>query len=102
MRIVIDYQSKIVSRYGIVTIINEKSCMHLIISPAAAFIEATLHRASAEPPNIPPGEHKLSETDPNGGSPWDGRRAPGVLNTFVVFFLFFHFARRFWNQTCFK
>lgn len=26
-------------------------------------------------------------------------RAPGVLNTFVVFFLFFHLARRFWNQT---
>ena len=23
------------------------------------------------------------------------RRAPGVLNTFVVFFRFFHFARRF-------
>ena len=36
---------------------------------------------------------------PNGDRPWDGSRAPGVRNTFVVFFLFFHLARRFWNQT---
>jgi hypothetical protein len=37
---------------------------------------------------------------PKGGNPWDGKRAPGVLNTFVVFFLFFHLALRFWNHTC--
>jgi hypothetical protein len=40
----------------------------------AAFIEATLHRAS-DPPNMP-GEQSPSETEPNGGSPWEGRRAP--------------------------
>lgn len=28
-----------------------------------------------------------------------GSRAPGERKTFVVFFLFFHLARRFWNQT---
>lgn len=37
----------------------------------------------------------------NWASPWwDGRRAPGVRNTFVVFLRFFHLALRFWNQTC--
>lgn len=29
---------------------------------------------------------------PKGGRPCEGKRAPGVLNTLVVFFLFFHFA----------
>lgn len=43
--------------------------------------------------------HRLSDMDPNGGSPWDGNRAPGLLNTFVDFLRFFHFALRFWNQT---
>ena len=37
---------------------------------------------------------------PNGESPVEGRRAPGVRNTLVVFLRFFHLARRFWNQTC--
>lgn len=36
---------------------------------------------------------------PKGERPVGGSRAPGVRNTFVVFFLFFHLARRFWNQT---
>lgn len=39
--------------------------------------------------------HILSDMDPNGGSPWDGNRAPGLLNTFVDFLRFFHFALRF-------
>lgn len=43
--------------------------------------------------------HKPSPIAPKGGRPCDGSRAPGVLNTLVVFFLFFHFALRFWNQT---
>lgn len=43
--------------------------------------------------------HKPSDMDPNGGSPWDGNSAPGLRNTFVDFLRFFHFARRFWNQT---
>lgn len=60
----------------------------------------TLHLGS-ELLNIPEG-HKLSDIEPNGGNPWDGKRAPGVRNTFVVFFLFFHLARRFWNHTCHK
>ena len=36
---------------------------------------------------------------PNGDRQVEGMRAPGDVNTFVVFFLFFHLARRFWNQT---
>jgi hypothetical protein len=51
------------------------------------------------PPNIPE-EQSPSDMLPKGGNPWDGKRAPGVLNTFVVFFLFFHLALRFWNHTC--
>jgi hypothetical protein len=47
-----------------------------------------------------PEEHIPSGMLPKGGNPWDGKRAPGVLNTFVVFFLFFHLALRFWNHTC--
>lgn len=43
---------------------------------------------------------KASFIVPNGVIPGLGNKAPGVRNTFVVFFLFFHFARRFWNQTC--
>lgn len=43
---------------------------------------------------------KASFMVPNGDIPGLGRRAPGVRNTLVVFFLFFHFARLFWNQTC--
>lgn len=39
--------------------------------------------------------HILSDMDPKGGSPWDGNRAPGLLNTFVDFLRFFHFALRF-------
>jgi hypothetical protein len=61
-------------------------------------IPPTPQRLSA-PPNIPE-EHRPSDILPKGGSPWDGRSAPGVLNTFVVFFLFFHLALRFWNHTC--
>lgn len=60
-------------------------------------IPVTLHRGS-ELLNIPVG-HKLSDIEPNGGNPWDGNKAPGVRKTFVVFFRFFHFALRFWNQT---
>lgn len=58
----------------------------------------TPQRLSA-PPNIPE-EQSPSDMLPKGGNPWDGKRAPGVLNTFVVFFLFFHLALRFWNHTC--
>jgi len=61
-------------------------------------IPPTPQRLSA-PPNMPE-EHSPSDMLPKGGNPWDGRRAPGVLNTFVVFFLFFHLALRFWNHTC--
>jgi hypothetical protein len=61
-------------------------------------IPPTPQRLSAAP-NIPD-EQSPSDMAPKGGNPWDGRRAPGVLNTFVVFFLFFHLALRFWNQTC--
>lgn len=49
--------------------------------------------------NIPV-EHRPSLMAPKGGSPWEGNSAPGVRKTFVVFFLFFHFALLFWNQTC--
>ena len=34
-----------------------------------------------------------------GDRPVEGRSAPGVRNTLVVFLRFFHLARRFWNQT---
>lgn len=44
---------------------------------------------------VGPKEHRLSvddPIDPNGGNVWDGRRAPGLRNTFVLFFRFFHLA----------
>ena len=36
---------------------------------------------------------------PKGDRQVEGMSAPGVRKTFVIFFLFFHLARRFWNQT---
>lgn len=42
---------------------------------------------------------KASFIVPNGDIPGFGNSAPGVRKTLVVFFLFFHFARRFWNHT---
>lgn len=54
------------------------------------------HRASA------PNEQKPSPIEPKGGKVCEGRRAPGVRNTFVDFFRFFHLARLFWNQTYMK
>lgn len=60
-------------------------------------MEATPHRVSVVP-NIPEPQ-RPSPIAPKGGRPWEGRRAPGVRKTFVVFFLFFHLARRFWNHT---
>ena len=45
---------------------------------------------------------KASASDPieNGDKPVEVSKAPGVRNTLVAFFRFFHFARRFWNHTC--
>lgn len=61
-------------------------------------IPATPHRDSDALNMLEP--HRPSPIAPNGGKPCEGKRAPGVRNTFVVFLRFFHFARRFWNQTC--
>lgn len=44
----------------------------------------------------------IPELDPKGGSGWEGMKAPGLRNTLLDFFRFFHFARRFWNQTWWK
>lgn len=47
-------------------------------------------------------EQSVSFIPLKGLREWEGSRAPGVRKTFVVFFRFFHLARRFWNQTCSK
>jgi hypothetical protein len=47
---------------------------------------------------VGPNEHKPSvdePIEPNGGNVCDGNKAPGLRNTFVVFFRFFHFALNF-------
>lgn len=65
------------------------------ISPVA--IPVTPHRDSDVLNMLEP--QRPSPIAPKGGRPCEGRRAPGVRNTFVVFFRFFHLARLFWNHT---
>lgn len=83
------------------TKLNYTSFKKIIFLPAVIGLTPTLHRS---PPNIDE-PHRPSPIAillifaPKGGRPWDGKSPPGLRNTFVVFFRFFHFARRFWNQT---
>lgn len=57
----------------------------------------TPHRSlpNIEVPHSPSPIAILVMFAPNGGSPCDGSRAPGVRKTLVVFLRFFHLARRF-------
>lgn len=53
---------------------------HLVGSADAGFV------------NMAEGQRPSADTDPKGGRPWEGSKEPGLLNTLVVFFLFFHLA----------
>lgn len=62
-----------------------------------AVIGFTPHRSlpNIEDPQSPSPMAIFVMFAPNGGSPCDGSRAPGVRKTLVVFLRFFHLARRF-------
>lgn len=74
------------------------------LAAAAAAVKTAADEETSDPvvpttqwlPTIP---WWLEPMDPNGGKLCDGKRDPGVRNTLDDFFLFFHLARRFWNQT---